>query len=265
MFKSKKKWMAAGAVFIVAAIAVAYGTGLIGDASNALQDRFYDSQGRLINPLFTVVTGPGGTVEGVSSMDFILTVKNTGELPLTLAVESSAPTQFASALPTNSQNAPPGASVTWTSAQLPVGQFENSSKTFSVHVRGAYTYAGQQKTLYKDASISMNFARDPIAGFDVNLSSSVGSSGAGVTNTTVPPGLKTSGTTCGSNAECVSNLCKNTVVFQSSSGATYCTDTATCTASADIVRISYYQGATPCYYVFHPNTMTCTTGVFTCA
>lgn len=165
-----------------------------------------------------------GDYEGVTHIYFTITIKNTGEVPLTAYITGAEPSQFNSALSSaTSFVIDVGQSHSWDSDLIDVSPFVGTTTTFTVHTKGEYTYADETNTLTKDASIDLTVQSDPLGGYDVIIESSTGETGGGgattvpQTGTTVPQTTCwTVGTSCDpANHECC-NLCEGTTTTSKS-------------------------------------------------
>lgn len=221
--KKKKQIAIIGGTIAAAFVGFLFLSGMLGQNS-MITVNYYDAQGNQIpRPLFTVVTSGTQRIEGVSSVDFDVNAKNTGELPLNVVIDIATPSVLKAAMPTTELTANPGQTVSWKSSRLQTSQFEGTSLAFTVGVTGKYTYAGQQRTISTSGSTaSMTFTRDPVVGLEVSVSGGGFGNGTLGTNGT----LKTSGTTCTLGSECQSGTCNN-VTTQTTLFSSYCSYSAT--------------------------------------
>lgn len=96
---------------------------------------YYDQNNHVINPnTFSVVNG----VTNVVSVAFNINARNTGTAALTCNLGSISPTAFNSAISKTTKNIGVGQTGTWTSALIPVAQFEGMSPTFSAQVNCSF-------------------------------------------------------------------------------------------------------------------------------
>lgn len=160
-----------------------------------LEARYYDSS---MNRLFSIV----GDVEGVSYIDFVATVTNTGELPLTVSIDQATPPALSSALTVSNEPLAPGETREFTSDVIDVAPFEGSIQEFFVRVRADYTYGGSTDSIYKEGSVTLQILEDPDADFTLGFTSSVGSEGTGTNGT-----CSSSGASCSDGSECCSESC----------------------------------------------------------
>lgn len=165
-------------------------------------------------------TGPLAVIgehEGVTHIYFTITVKNTGEFPLTMYITGAEPSQFNTAVASATSTVIDiGQSHSWDSDLIDVSPFVDTTTTFTVHTKGEYTYAGETNTLVKDASVDLTVNSDPLGGYDVIIESSTGETGGG--SATTVPGVTTVpqepcwtvGTTCDPTTHNCCNLCEGT-------------------------------------------------------
>ena len=163
---------------------------------------FYD---RNKNPIKTL-SAVGGQ-SGVYYIKFHTTVKNTGELPLTVDLYDAKPSQLKSAYSdVTAVLLNPGETTTWDSDFIDVTQFEGQTVTFWVKVRGQYEYGGETNYIYKTAQMDLTIEPDPVAGMDVSIDYTSDNSGGGGST----PTCWTAGTECDpANHQCC-NTCEPT-------------------------------------------------------
>lgn len=164
-----------------------------------------------------------GDYEGVYYIYFTITIKNTGDFPLTMSIIEATPTEFASALATSPAfTINPGQQNSWVSGEIDVAPFVGTTTRFTIKTQGLYTYAGEQYTMEKEGWVDITVQPDPVAGYDVIIESSTGQTGGGAETTTVPttiPGTTTTvepcwtaGTTCDPADHNCCNTCVGTTV-----------------------------------------------------
>lgn len=178
-------------IIVVAAVAIvtvaylALGSGVF---ANMLSVQYYNSNRQPIG-LFAIIGG----AEGVAYVSFTTTVTNTGDLPLTMTIDSAEPSQLSAAYSgKGSRVINSGETAQWISDQIDIQPFVDSTQQFDVTVLGEYDYAGQTNSMTKDAVIVLTVTDDPSPGFIVDIEVDVGDPPGGVED---PPCL-TTGTTC---------------------------------------------------------------------
>ncbi len=164
---------------VVVVAAILYFTGGLNGLfeTGTINVKFFDANGNPVgtDSIKSVVTSSSGSVlaQNVANMQFTIKAKNTGELPLVVSLNTLTPSQLDSAFTKIDKTIAPGEETTWTSSLVPTAQFDGTSKTFYVKIRGTYTYAGETKTIDKEGSVAYSFAIDPIAGLSVTFGSSL--------------------------------------------------------------------------------------------
>ena len=150
-----------------------------------------------------------GGVEGVTDITLTANVKNTGQLPLQCYVLSATPTAFI--MPASKYPVAKGGTGAITSSLISVAQYDGTSPTFWTKIGCDYTYAGVTKVLTKEGSITLAIQADPVANFDINLTSSSGSGTGGSTPTPNATCLN-AGSGCSLGSECCSNSCPSATI-----------------------------------------------------
>jgi len=128
---------------------------------------FYDEDGNPITQSLYSLIGP---YEGVYYLSFVTTVTNTGEVDLTVEIETATPSELLEAYVSSTPKViEPGESTTWESDLIPTAPYEGETIDFSITVKGSYVYAGETHYLTKSGSVSLVVEEDPVAGFDVSF------------------------------------------------------------------------------------------------
>lgn len=144
-----------------------------------------------------------GGVPFVEYIQFVVRIKNTGEIEFNSKVIDANPSELKNAFPTSKILVPVGETRTIESSPVAVSKYEGKTINFSVKLENSYMAGSQQAFFEKEASISLTITKDPIVGADVTIESSVGTSGSGVGNS----GKLSSGSSCNINSQCSSGEC----------------------------------------------------------
>lgn len=151
-----------------------------------LQVRLYDSNGNVVGtigsqsifPLFSTVTkvSGGGSTSGVTSLDFVVSIDNSGSEPLSCKIATvNAPIGSAfGTIPTALKNAPVGGSTGWISTGVAITSFEQPAPAFTrfeitadctYDIGGGPISAGGPKT----ANVDLYIEADAQGSFSVTL------------------------------------------------------------------------------------------------
>ena len=119
MKKQTKKYAIIGAVAVIAITLVAMSTGVLSvlfGNENMLTTKFYDPSGNEIKNWFSfsLIKSSTGNVlaENAASMSFTIKVTNSGQLPLTVSLDTLTPAVFSSAFTNTPKTINPGESTT---------------------------------------------------------------------------------------------------------------------------------------------------------
>ena len=239
---------------IAGLLAVFYYFGNIGKTpdESILSFNFYDRLGNPITPVLSVVSG----LEGIYSMETVVNIKNTGDSPIVLSIDTSnsLPSEWVKGFtdlcdktllklgvaqqckPAMSVTLQPNQETQWVSALVKTETFEGENTIrFIIEVDATYTVSGETKTISKVVSKDIQISPDPNIDFNVGLEI---------------VGDKTGGQAC---AQVVTQAC-NPATLQIVSYSTPCdvpagwtTDLSQCTASTKkCTEVDPYSGDLGC-------------------
>jgi len=124
-----------------------------------------------------------GEAYGIEEIRFTINVKNTGEMPLTVTIDSLSPTSLSNSLAgATPKQAAAGNTVTWTTNWISVSPFIGTTPSFEVVVSAVDSLG---RSITKSDSISFAIMPDPEIGIDVSITS--GSSEGSGTDPSAPP------------------------------------------------------------------------------
>jgi hypothetical protein len=156
------------ALIIIAVIAYgAYDMGDIGD-EDFLEVEGRTSKGTVIPLTDQVVHATIGESYGIEEIRFTINVKNTGEIPVSITLDSASPTQLSTSLGgATPQQVEPGVTASWTTNWIAVEQFIGTTPSFEVVATATDTLG---RSMTKADSISFAIMPDPEIGIDVTIS-----------------------------------------------------------------------------------------------